>query len=364
LLQPLHWIYDKEKLADALKGIEDAPEFRSESRCPFYRIETGRLSGYGDQAFVLIDACSALAKKHKGGTELPVFDREEYVAAVFRHFGPGTEYDPTATTEYHEEGTPSGKTKRYEASKHEKWPISGPWLHHSLKDFNQAVVEGQPWPQGSTDDKQADAAAKIAPVVCLYAPYVAAASDESACAAAIAALYGAIDDATRTTQNDDVTVSSAKAVGRVILEVLLGATPSEAVATARDALVGADRLVPLDSDAAMADALGAILAEPLRSKPHGEVVDTLKNTCMLPQSVQNPLHAAVNAPLDSDGFLRTSRTTLVASGCNCSRLCILGAVLGAAVGEGGLPASWVDRTLTAAHVRDAAAAIASVRESD
>jgi len=39
--QPLHWIYDEQKLAAATQGIESAPEFATPSRNPFYTLPTG-----------------------------------------------------------------------------------------------------------------------------------------------------------------------------------------------------------------------------------------------------------------------------------------------------------------------------------
>ncbi|MED6279911.1 hypothetical protein CHARACLAT_005631 [Characodon lateralis] len=55
--QPLHWLYDLQKL----KGIlaqDPNPEFRSESANPFYRRQTGQQSCYGDQAYVLLESLS------------------------------------------------------------------------------------------------------------------------------------------------------------------------------------------------------------------------------------------------------------------------------------------------------------------
>lgn len=60
---------------------------------------------YGDQAFLVL--------KHvaKHGT----VDKDAYAEEVYAHFGgPDSPYDPLPTTVYHEQGTPSGKTKRYE----------------------------------------------------------------------------------------------------------------------------------------------------------------------------------------------------------------------------------------------------------
>lgn len=55
--QPLHWVYDQQKLSDLLSQVSH-PEFRPESANPFYRRETGNQSCYGDQAYVLLESLS------------------------------------------------------------------------------------------------------------------------------------------------------------------------------------------------------------------------------------------------------------------------------------------------------------------
>jgi len=87
---------------------------------------------------------------------------------MYAHFGPGSEYfkGMAATGEYHVDGTPSGKTLRYEPSKN--WPIQGPWMHHSVSDFLTNMAEGKESPLGSSDDKQIDGAGKVASVVARY----------------------------------------------------------------------------------------------------------------------------------------------------------------------------------------------------
>lgn len=361
--QPIHWIYGEAALRTALEGIDATPEFRPVSANPFYRLPTGRQSGYGDQAIVLLRHCRelALASRQRPGDAAPPLAREAYAAAVASHFGPGTEYDPTATTEYHVDGSPSGRTRRYEASKVSKWPISGPWMHHCIKDFNAAVARGDAWPQGSKDDKQADAAAKVAAVVCLHAGHIARARAAGDAGAADGALQVAVDEATRTTQDDDLVVSSARLVARVILECLLGAPPADAIAAAIAHMRDASRPGQLVTDEACAAAAAVAVAPAMLARSHQVVVDELGNTCKLMNSMQTPLHVAAAAPQDEpavDAFVSAIRATMVARGCNCSRLCIAGAVLGATLGAGAVPEDWTARTLEAADIKRSADSIA------
>lgn len=55
--QPLHWVYDLQKLS-VLLSESPQPEFRPESANPFYKRNTGQQSCYGDQAFVLLESLS------------------------------------------------------------------------------------------------------------------------------------------------------------------------------------------------------------------------------------------------------------------------------------------------------------------
>lgn len=62
LAQPMHWIYDQGKMKTLTDGVEEI-EFRNPSANPFYRIETGRNTGYGDQAYCVLKSLVAC----KGG---------------------------------------------------------------------------------------------------------------------------------------------------------------------------------------------------------------------------------------------------------------------------------------------------------
>lgn len=369
---PIHWIYQKEPLAEALKGIEAAPEFRAESACPFYRLPTGRQSGYGEQTLATLRHCAQLAREATAGAAVPAFDAERFSKTLLATFGPGTEFDPEATTVYHVDGKTSGRTKRYEAQTEKKWPINGSWVHHSVKFFLDSMAEGKEWPQGSTDDKQADGAARVAPVVGLHAGAILAAreaGDAAAVAAADAALAQALHESTRSLQNDDAAVSAANLIGRVVLEGLAGSQPRAAVAAAVAFLRSSDRPLPLDTDAALCDAAEAVVSDETVAREHQEVVDEMGCSCMLPHSVLTPLHAAARAevqaaktgsPID---IVAAARETMVASGCNCSRLSVLGAVLGAVAGAEALPAEWVAKTKAGKDIEEEAGRIAAVNVS-
>ncbi|KAG7258948.1 hypothetical protein CRUP_027387 [Coryphaenoides rupestris] len=113
--QPLHWVYDLQKLK-ALLVKQPHPEFTSESANPFYRRDPGQQSCYGDQAFVLLESLAEC-----GGLNV-----EDLTRRTLKAFGPGSEYDT---------------------------PVNDPYRV----------------PGGCEADMQMDGVAKLAPVVAFYA---------------------------------------------------------------------------------------------------------------------------------------------------------------------------------------------------
>uniref|UniRef100_H3BZX7 Selenoprotein J n=1 Tax=Tetraodon nigroviridis TaxID=99883 RepID=H3BZX7_TETNG len=119
--QPLHWVYDLQKL-HLILAQDPNPEFRAESANPFYRRQTGQQSCYGDQAFVLLESLSEC-----GGLNV-----EDLKQRTLKFFGPGSEYDTPVNNPYRERGGPRPQL-----------PIEGPWRHASLKSFLKNVDAGQ-----------------------------------------------------------------------------------------------------------------------------------------------------------------------------------------------------------------------------
>ena len=63
----------------------------------------------------------------------------------------------------------------------------------------------------------------------------------------------------------------------------------------------------------------------------------------MPGSIQAAVHSLV-----MEGTYRTVvRKTILAGGCNCSRLCLVGACLGAKYGLEVIPREWIEKTAVA-----------------
>ncbi|KAG7275792.1 hypothetical protein CRUP_038272 [Coryphaenoides rupestris] len=92
--QPMHWMYNADRLKEVLSELEPFPEFRPESANPFYRRATGEQTCYGDQAYVLLESLS-----HCGDVNV-----EDLTRRTYRFFGPGTVYDLPLNDPYRKKG--------------------------------------------------------------------------------------------------------------------------------------------------------------------------------------------------------------------------------------------------------------------
>nr|XP_054755491.1 crystallin J1A-like [Lytechinus pictus] len=144
--QPIHWIYNLGKLQAILSALE-YPEFRFPSANPYYRIDTGKNTCYGDQAMALLESlvrCKGL-------------DVKDYATTQYRYFGPESEYENKLNAAF---VIKSGVQKNF--------PIHGPWRDKVLKDFlaKYATKEEE---TGSDDMTDMHAVIQVVPVVALYA---------------------------------------------------------------------------------------------------------------------------------------------------------------------------------------------------
>lgn len=218
--------------------------------------------------------------------------------------------------------------------------MPGPWNHHSIKTFLVNHAAKADAPLGDKEDSQADGAAKIAAVVGLYAG-----KEE---------LLARVEEAVRLTQNTDEAVEHTLVFARILEAVIAG----DSIADATAAGVAWGRARGNDFAKAAADAVEAGAAS---ADSHDAVVAANGSSCKMPGSLANAAHAW-SQPIasDADAFAALLRPTIAAPGCNCSRACMAGAVLGAALGRTRLPASWVEKTLTGAECDAGAAEVAEL----
>jgi len=212
--QPLHWLYDLQKLKGLLSE-NPHPEFRPESANPFYRRETGKHSCYGDQAYVLLESLSIC-----GGLNV-----DDLKKRTLTFFGPGSEYDTPVNDPYRERGGPRPQL-----------PIEGPWRHGSLKNFLKNVDAGKE-ETGSETDFQVDGIAKMAPIV--------------ACYAGKPDMLEKVENAVRVTQNNDACVAETLAAARFLEHFILNGADPKALESVLGQLSDPNRKQAQDLDKAV-----------------------------------------------------------------------------------------------------------------
>ncbi|KAF7665163.1 hypothetical protein LDENG_00152720 [Lucifuga dentata] len=183
--QPMHWIYNPDRLTEVLSDLEPCPEFRPQSVNPFYRRKTGEQTCYGDQAYVLLESLS----------ECGDVNEEDLIKRTYKFFGAGTVYDLPLNDPYRKKEDPKVTL-----------PIDGPWRNASLKAFIKNVDAGKA-ETGCAVDCQIDGVTKLAPVVAKYAGQ--------------AEMLEKVEKAIRVTQNNDMCVAVTLAAARFLEHFIL-----------------------------------------------------------------------------------------------------------------------------------------------
>ncbi|XP_033731119.1 crystallin J1A-like [Pecten maximus] len=190
--QPLHWIYDTNKLDNLISQTENIA-FWKPSANPFYCIPTGRQSGYGDQAYVIL----------KSLVENEGLDVRSLKDATFKFFGPESDYEHPVNATYKEKSDAQKNT----------FPIKAPWRHFSVKEFLANHKAGKEHTGSPTDD-QIDCVVRIIPVVALYAGHPN--------------MLTIAEEVVRITQESDFTVVVALCAARILEHFILNG-PSDGV---------------------------------------------------------------------------------------------------------------------------------------
>ncbi|XP_013996888.1 crystallin J1A isoform X1 [Salmo salar] len=301
--QPLHWVYDLDKL-DGFLNEAPTPEFRPKSANPFYHRDTGNQSCYGDQAFVLLESLSEC-----GGLNVNDLRKRTY-----NFFGPRSEYDTPVNDPYRDRSGPRPQL-----------PIEGPWRHGSIKSFMKNMDAGKE-ETGCETDFQPDGIAKLAPIVALYAGKPD--------------MLEKVEEAVRVTQNNDACVAETLAAARILEHFILNGPDEKVLDSVLDQLTDPNRKQPQDLDKAVVGHIYQVREN--LSKAHQDLIPSVfPNSCGLPGSFQAALHGVLTAK----EFDQAIRDTMVCGGCTCSRSSFIGACLGAQIGLQGIPNSWKTKTL-------------------
>uniref|UniRef100_A0A8C8E261 Uncharacterized protein n=1 Tax=Oryzias sinensis TaxID=183150 RepID=A0A8C8E261_9TELE len=300
--QPMHWIYNPDRLKEVLSDLEPCPEFRPQSANPFYCRATGEQTCYGDQAYVLLESLSQCG-------DLDVKDLTE---RFYKFFGPGTVYDLPVNDPYRKKEGPKAVL-----------PIDGPWRHSSLKAFIRNVDAGKE-ETGCDVDCQIDGITKLAPVVAAFAGKPE--------------MLEKVEKAVRVTQNNDMCVAVTLAAARVLEHFILNGPDPKVLDAVLAQLNDPKRQNPQDLDK-------AVVAHIHQVKDTTNQIPFVINGLNVFPALPGAFQAALHGLLTLSRLDEAVRDTMRRGGCTASRASFIGACLGAQSGLQGVPESWRKRTL-------------------
>jgi len=285
-VNPMHWVYNVDTMTNLLEN-NDAPEFRKEWACPFYVQATGSFSCYGDQNYCLLKSLA----QNQG------FDLKAYVKDQYAMFGPGSKYKANPGRD--------------------GMPKQGGWINGNISRSLDNLKQGNEL--AGSDEAESDSFSKVISIIALYAG--------NDC------LNEKIEQAVRTTLNNDKAVRTAQYYGRLLEECIL--TGSYDVMKWYEALPECD----------VKDEIKIVFEK--KDLDHRAAAKELGIACSLPGSFQCTIDCLLKC---NDNFTDAVRMALSAGGGNCARSIAVGALLAAKHGIKSIPETWVARTTVGKEV--------------
>lgn len=226
LSQPIHWNYKTADLDDFLKDKEEVA-FLEPSRNPFYCIQTGKHSCYGDQSRNIL----------KSLVENEGVNVEKLKESIYSAFGPHSEYENEVNATYKEKSDVVKKV----------YPIKSSWRHGSIKSFLQKYKDGDQIT--GIEDNQMDCVLNVVCVVALYAGRPE--------------MLDRVEEVITVTQNSDINLAVAFTAARLLEYFILhGKTPGvEALNAVLKEMVNPQRSHPQDLDRAMVGHMKKVIDE-------------------------------------------------------------------------------------------------------
>ncbi|XP_022085280.1 crystallin J1B-like [Acanthaster planci] len=321
--QPLHWIYNLDKLDSIVGSNTDSLEFWEPSQNPYYRIETGRGTAYADHTIALMESLVACEG----------YDKADFGDHLQAMFGPGTDYDNDLN-----------KTFVLKSGVQSGYPINGPWRPKAIKDFLANRAEGKER-TGSDHMHDMHAVVGVVPMVALYAGR----SD----------MLEKVEESIAVVTEVEEAIVVGLAAARVLEQFILNPDmDGDAALTAvMTDLASPSRNNPTDLDRAVIGQLKKVMDK--KACEHREAAQKyfLNN---LPGAFQSALHCLVN----HSELAPAVRTTMMAGGCNASRSGFIGACLGARNGLQGIPETWKSKTLAYPRILELSRKLVAIQPTD
>ncbi len=290
--RPLHWVYDQKKLLKYIKGKKDFT-FLKKNRSPFYRIRTGKVSGYNDVGQVmfrtLLDGHENIEKRFKKN--------------ILLNFGSKSKYWKNLKLR-----------KKYKKVKDWRNRINGPWIHQNIIETISNIKKNLKHTGGSKVNES-----------------------DGYCAALPYFLFG---HSLKNTENIIKTITISKISIRYALAKFN---------ILNFALKGSKNPInEFEKKFKKYSYFREVIKEIQKVKkfkkiPHSLAVKKLGMACSYPGTFSSSIHSIIN----SKNYKLAVLKTIKAGGCNCSRVNFVGAYFAALNGSNSIPKSWIRKTLAA-----------------
>ncbi|TVR60752.1 MAG: ADP-ribosylglycohydrolase family protein [Spirochaetaceae bacterium] len=361
----LHWIYSQGKIAQIVKKNSDIPEFLEPDRANYEGApaffahphrHAGDASNYGEYLYVLLRAVD------ENG-----FDASAYIRVFSEYFGVGGEYvgyadGPMRETVFNitrfgkeiEKNVLSIETtlddeKRKSAAHY----ISRYFFEHDAEGLKQTVrtpFKLQQWKADELEevDRIIDEVSRSAATLGPDDDQMPALSRSAVLAHFYAGdeLDAMTERAVRITNDNDDAVAYSLFFARIMRD-LYEAGPPASGTEAASLRSFVERHVPSLPGKAR-ELVERVLAE--SGLDYRGATKTYGAACHVHMAVPLSLHILLN----TTSFVEANRANILASGDNCGRAVMLGAIAGALYGVGGdtgVPTDWIDRCSIVAKVR-------------
>ena len=287
--RPLHWIYDQKKLLKYVKGKKDFT-FLKKNRSPFYKIRTGKVSGYNDIGQVMF---KTLLEGHKN-------IKKRFKKNILLNFGSQSKYWKNLQLR-----------KKYKKVKDWRSLINGPWIHQNIIEAISNIKKNLKH-SGGIKVNESDG-------YCAALPYF---------------LYGHsmkdIENIVKTVTISKKSIKYALAKFNIIDLALKGLK---------------NPIDEFEKQFKKHSYFSEVIKEIKKTKkikkiPHSLAVKKLGMACSYPGTFSSSIHSIIN----SKNYKSAVMKTIKAGGCNCSRVNFVGAYFAALNGINSIPKSWIKKT--------------------
>ena len=295
--RPLHWVYNQKKLLSYIKGKKDFT-FLKKNKSPFYRIKTGKVSGYNEVGQVMF---KTLVEGHRD-------IEERFKKNITKNFGPGSIYWKNLNLR-----------AKYRKVKDWRGIIKGPWIHQNIIETVKNIKSKKKLTGGKKVNES-----------------------DGYCAALPYFLYG-------YNLKDVKKIISTVTVSKISLKYALAKfyLIDLALKGCKDPVNEFMKIFKKNSYfKSIVEDMKKV--KRLKSKPHPLVVKKLGMACSYPGTFNSSIHSIINSTNYKDAILKTIK----AGGCNCSRVNFIGAYFAALKGVSTIPKSWIRKTDLAQKILD------------